>query len=239
MRAKGARSKMPSDECMCLFGDASVALFILSPARYLREFLSELFVADGAFCLVGSSDDGAEAISVVTGHDDAIILVDAGMPGGGSAAAELRDAGLTARLVVIGIAETIDEVIIWAEAGAIGYLSRQIGLGELVSGLKGIAAGEQVCAPHIASGLLNRIATGGQPAPDQPSVKSMLTERELQIARLIAKGMCNKDVARTLKVGVSTVKSHVHNLLAKSQLQRRAQLAEWLCRYEGPESSRI
>jgi DNA-binding NarL/FixJ family response regulator len=155
------------------------------------------------------------------------ILLDAAFEGCLGAVAQFRDVNPNVRVVALAIAETEQDVVSWAEVGAAGYIPRSAGLRELVQLLFDINNGRQACSGSVAFGLLRRISVvsrcGGS-CHEHPS-KSCLTRRELQISTLISEGFSNKEIARKLNIGLSTTKSHVHNVLAKLNMQRRAQVA--------------
>jgi two-component system nitrate/nitrite response regulator NarL len=152
------------------------------------------------------------------------IYVDA-FPGGRSAAAQLAAAIPEVRVVALALAETEENVLAWAEAGVAGYVPNTASVDDLVSMIDLISRGEQTCPSRIAGGLLRRIATAGAGAgpglPPPPVVP--LTQRELEIFNLLGEGLCNKDIARRLSISLGTTKSHVHNLLRKLSVQRRAE----------------
>ena len=91
-----------------------------------------------------------------------------------------------------------------------------------------IGTGKQPCSASVAAGLLQRIATSVAPQPKSESATQTLTPRELEIVRLISVGLSNKEIARRLNIGLATTKSHVHNALAKLNVQRRGQVASWM-----------
>ena len=85
---------------------------------------------------------------------------------------------------------------------------------------------EQLCSPRIASSLVRRIAIGLPTI--QSGERKSLTQRELEIVKLVSDGLSNKEIANSLKIGVATTKSHVHNVLGKLGLVRRGQAAQWM-----------
>jgi DNA-binding CsgD family transcriptional regulator len=120
-------------------------------------------------------------------------------------------------------------VIAWARAGVCGYVPRSIALSELVSLLKGIARGEQMCSRKIAASLLRQISRSRPELPPAfANTVRLLTAREVEVVGLIGTGLSNKEIARRLNIGLGTTKSHVHNALAKLDLKRRSQVAHWL-----------
>jgi two-component system nitrate/nitrite response regulator NarL len=140
----------------------------------------------------------------------------------------------SASVVALAIAETETSVIACAEAGAVGYVPRDASLADVAAVLRSVAAGETVCSPRIAAGLLRRLgarAAGAAAGASEPTAS--LTPREVQILALIEQGMSNKEIARRLCIAVATVKNHVHNILEKLQVQRRAEAAAHLRRTPG------
>jgi len=158
------------------------------------------------------------------------ILLDAALDGGLAAVSQLRDAVPCVRVVALAIMETEQEVISWAEAGVAGFIPRTATLADLVPLLSEIKEGRQPCSSRVAFCLLHRVAsTAGVngKAREVHGSTSLLTSRELQISALISAGYSNKEIARQLNIGLSTTKSHVHNLLRKLNLQRRSQVVDW------------
>jgi two-component system nitrate/nitrite response regulator NarL len=112
----------------------------------------------------------------------------------------------------------------------VGYVPRTAALADLVALLADIMRGEQNCSERVAGGLLRRITkvAGSRNTQSDRPLALTLTVRELQIIQLVGAGLSNKDIARRLNIGVSTTKSHVHNLLGKLALQSRSQVAAWM-----------
>jgi two-component system, NarL family, nitrate/nitrite response regulator NarL len=152
------------------------------------------------------------------------VLIDVAFPGGIQAAARLSAAVPEASVVALAIAETEENVLAWAEAGIAGYVPNTASVDDLVSLIEQIRRGEQTCPTRIVGSLLRRVGASERAAkPSLPSA-TPLTRRELEISRLIATGFSNKDIARRLGISLGTTKSHVHNLLGKLSVQRRAEV---------------
>lgn len=130
--------------------------------------------------------------------------------------------GLTVdtKVIALGLTEREQDVIACAEAGVAGYLPREGSGDDLLALIHSVARGEAVCSPRIAASLLRRVATLAAERRTVPGV-ARLTVRELEIVRLIAEGLSNKEIARHLFIDVRTVKNHVHNILEKLQVHRR------------------
>jgi DNA-binding NarL/FixJ family response regulator len=203
---------------------------IVSDVRFLRESLAELLPRGGVLSVSGLFADPWEAMQGLANHEPDIVLVDAALPDGPSAIGQVRGGAAQFSVVVIAVAETAEEVVAWAEAGASGYIPRTAGIAEIVPLLVNIRRGEQPCPASVAAGLLRRISNGGGPTGkhQQTASSPALTSREVQIAQLIAAGMSNKDIARRLSIRLPTAKTHVHNILGKLNLQRRGQTANWM-----------
>jgi two-component system, NarL family, nitrate/nitrite response regulator NarL len=154
-----------------------------------------------------------------------IVLLDVAFPGGIEAATSLAAALPDARLVALAIAETIENVLAWAETGIAGYVPNTASVQDLVALIKQIWRGEQTCPTNIVGSLLRRLGAAGRTGNPATSWSlPPLTRRELEISQLVASGLSNKAIARRLGISLSTTKSHVHNILGKLSLQRRAEL---------------
>ena len=136
------------------------------------------------------------------------------------------------RIVVSSVRETEDDVVVWAEAGVIGYIPRTTPLGDFVRLIMDIHSGEQVCSGRVAAGLLRRIAhaANGSTRHNRLVAVPELTRRERQTAELIKSGLSDKEIARRLNISLGTTKSHVHNLLGKLNARRRTEVADHLRR---------
>jgi len=131
---------------------------------------------------------------------------------------------------VFAVIETEENVIAWAQVGVAGYVPSTAALGELTTLLRDISDGKQTCSALVVPGLLRQIASDAHFGVADPASLALLTARELEILRLIDAGLSNKDIARRLAISSGTTKSHVHNLLAKLNVQRRGQAAAWIHR---------
>src|SRR5262249_52174456 len=134
------------------------------------------------------------------------------------------------RVVVIAVEEITEKVVAWGEAGVAGYIPRTASVADIVPLLVEIMRGEQTCSANVAAGLLHRLSNvGTSKTRDQRlTLVPVLTTRESEIAQMIAAGMSNKEIARSLNIGLSTAKTHVHHLLGKLNFQRRGQAANWM-----------
>ena len=189
--------------------------------------MAELLPQTGELSISGLFADARKAIQDLASSQPDIVLVDAALPGGLAAVRQIRSVARQLSVVVLAVAETAEEIVAWAEAGASGYIPRTAGMAEIAPLMVDITRGIQPCPASVASGLLRRISNGGALNGEHKNITTSpsLTPREAQIAQMIAVGMSNKDIARRLSIELATAKTHVHNILGKLNLQRRGQTA--------------
>lgn len=163
--------------------------------------------------------NGEEALRMAHLHQPDVVLMDLVMPGmdGITATRQLRHELPRTEVVVLSSALEDTLVIGAVRAGAIGYLLKDSQADELCKAIKAAAAGQVHLAPQAAKHLMREIRT-----PEYPEA---LTERELDVLRLLAQGVSNKEIARHLSLGEKTVKTHVSNILSKFNVQSRTQVA--------------
>jgi DNA-binding NarL/FixJ family response regulator len=203
--------------------------------RFAAESLAETLERDASVSVVGVCTDVSEAVALSAALQADIIVLDARITDGIAALRRALGVAPGMRVVVSAVRETEDDVVAWAEAGAIGYIPRTTPLGDFVRLIVEIHSGKQMCSGQIAAGLLRRIAhtASRNNGCNGLLIVPALTKRERQTAELIKSGLSDKEIARRLDISVATTKVHVHNLLTKLNLRRRSQVAEYL-RYPGP-----
>jgi DNA-binding NarL/FixJ family response regulator len=185
----------------------------------LREGLRMLLDLDPELEVVGEAANGVEAVRLAHEVRPDIVLMDLVMPemdGVAATWAIRRDAPGTE---VLALTSVLDDASISGaiEAGAIGYLLKNTHAATLCSAIKAAADGQVQLAPQVAARLIRRAKPAAVPPP--------LSERETEVLRLIVQGYANKEIARRLKLGTETVKTHVSNLLSKLGVQSRTQAA--------------
>ena len=200
----------------------SVDVFVLIAVRLYRDGLADALTRDPRFRVVGSAgafqDARAQLESLPRPPD--VVLVDLGLPERAGITRVLHAGWPSACIVALAVAEADDEVLLWAEAGVTGLVSRDARLSEVLEAVEAAARHEVLVTPAMAAVLLRRVASlaGQRGVGDCP----VLTQREREIVRLIGLSLSNKEIAATLRIELSTVKNHVHNILEKLQVRRRA-----------------
>jgi two-component system nitrate/nitrite response regulator NarL len=204
--------------------NAPASALIVSEVRFLRESLAEVLTHAAGIHVCGQSGTLAQALAIAQAQRPEIVLLDVAFPGGVQAAKSLSAALPEVSVVALAIAETEENVLAWAEAGIAGYVPNTASVDDLISLIGQIRRGEQTCPTRIVGSLLRRIGASERPAKLPLPTVVPLTRRELEISRLIATGFSNKAIARRLGISLGTTKSHVHNLLGKLSVQRRAEV---------------
>ena len=182
--------------------------------------------------VVGEAATGEAATRQVEELLPDVVVMDLNMPGMGGVEATLRlttVAPLT-RVLVLSVSAEQDDVVDAVMAGACGYLLKDASAEEIVRGIGAAAAGESLISPRIAAKLLARVREEEAPPKAEVDVRTELSERELEVVRLVAAGLSNEEIADQLVVSPKTVKKHVANLLSKLQLENRVQVAGYAIR---------
>jgi two-component system, NarL family, nitrate/nitrite response regulator NarL len=195
---------------------------VLSSVRIHREGLSHVLDAESGISVVDASPSLQEAGPRLVAASAEVVLLDLSVDHPILAMRRLsRLPGI--RVVAFGVPDRQEEIVACAEAGMAGYVTREGTVAELVQTIRDAARGKFRCPPHIAAGLLRRVAAlagdDGQPPPPG------LTAREREILQLLDHGLSNKEIARLLSIQVATVKNHVHNILGKLGVRKRADAA--------------
>jgi DNA-binding NarL/FixJ family response regulator len=175
--------------------------------------------------VVGEASDGAEAVSRAEELTPDVILLDLNMPGvdGLTALRELRERGVSARVLVLTSVGERARVLPVVRAGAAGYLYKDVDPHALVQAIRAVHDGHVLFAPEAADAML---------AADQGEKGTTpLTEREREVLVQIARGRSNREIARVLVVSEKTIKTHVSNILMKLGLQDRTQAALYAVRH--------
>ena len=189
-----------------------------------REGTRNLIEQEQDIEVIGEASDGEEAIELVTKLHPDVALVDIAMPKvNGIEATRQMKARYPATAVLILTAYDNDQYIFaLLEAGAAGYLLKNVSGKELVNAIRAVYAGEAVLHPAIAHKVFNRLVTSEQ-KPGSIVQLNDLSEREMEILRLAAKGMTNKDIADKLFLSRRTVQSHLSNIFRKMNVGSRTE----------------
>jgi len=202
----------------------SIRILIADDHSVVRQGLKMFLGLDPELEVVGEAANGEEAVRKAGELHPDVVLMDLLMPkmDGVTATATIRRAQPDTEVIALTSVLEDATVVAAVRAGAIGYLLKDTQADELCGAIHAAAAGQVRLAPQAAARLMNEVRT-----PENPD---MLTEREIEVLRLLAQGQANKEIARSLHIAEKTVKTHVSNILAKLGLQSRTQAALYALR---------
>jgi DNA-binding NarL/FixJ family response regulator len=206
-----------------------ISLVVIAPVRFYRDGLAALFAERDGFDVVATAVAHADGVARVRETEPDVALVALGPGAGLPLVRDLVDTVPGTRVVMLGIMDDDPEVLLLAEAGAAGYVTTDASSDEVVLVVESVARGELPCSPRIAAALLQHVATLAR-EQRAPLALDTLTFREREIVELINEGLSNKEIASGLSISVTTVKNHVHNILEKLNVSRRAEAAAVLRR---------
>jgi DNA-binding NarL/FixJ family response regulator len=198
---------------------------ILAELRLYREGLEQVLSREG-FDVTGAAAADEHCLKQIMELAPDVVLLDMETPGSLGIVRTIRLSVSAVRVVALAVPDDEKSVVNCAEAGVSGYVTRDQSIEDVMAAVESVARGEMIASPRLAATLLRRVtalaADHGSPAHGE----ARLTPRELEIVALIGQRRSNKQIARDLCIEVNTVKNHVHSILKKLHVDRRADAAE-------------
>ena len=175
---------------------------------------------------MGQAGDGTEAVERASESLPDVVLMDVRMPrsSGIEACRAIKDVAPSAKIIILTMSDEEEDLFEAIRAGASGYLLKDIPLDEVSEAVRAVYGGQSLISPAMAGKLLTEfaaLAKRDQDAPPQQLPAPKLTDREMQVLKLVARGMNNRDIAKELFISDNTVKNHVRNILEKLQIHSR------------------
>jgi DNA-binding NarL/FixJ family response regulator len=203
-----------------------IRALIVDDHALFRRGLEMVLAAEDDIELVGEASDGAEAVQKAGEALPDVVLMDIRMPksSGIEACRAMKEVAPSSKIVMLTISDEEEDLFEAIRAGASGYLLKDIPLDEVADVVRAVHGGQSLINPSMAAKLLTEFATLNkrdqeERAEQVPAPK--LTDREMQVLKLVAKGMNNRDIAKELFISENTVKNHVRNILEKLQIHSR------------------
>ena len=203
-----------------------IRVLIVDDHALFRRGLEMVLAEEPDIELVGEASDGTEAVAKAGEALPDVILMDIRMPksSGIEACRAMKEVAPSAKIVMLTISDEEEDLFEAIRAGASGYLLKDIPYDEVADVVRAVHGGQSLINPSMAAKLLTEFAAlakrdGEERAQEVPAPK--LTDREMEVLRLVARGMNNRDIAKELFISENTVKNHVRNILEKLQIHSR------------------
>jgi len=210
-------------------GNERIGVFLADDHAVVRAGLEALIGTEEQMTVVGTAADGEEAIAKVALLNPDVILLDLQMPrkSGIEAISAIKAHDPEARILVLTSFSEDDKVFAAIKAGASGYLLKDATPEELLQAIRQVHSGKSSLAPEIARKVIQEL---NRPT-SLPPTEEPLTEREVEILQLVARGYSNQQIAETLVISERTARTHISNILAKLHLANRTQAALYALRH--------
>ncbi len=212
-------------------GQDSLRVLIVDDHDLFRSGLRNLLEEEGVN-IIGEAAAGQEALQIVRELAPDVVVMDLNMPGMGGVEATRHISSIAplTRVLMLTISDQDNDVIDAILAGACGYLLKDSSIQDLMAGIRAAARGESLISPTIAAKVLQRIRASSSQPEIESTIRSELSDREIQVLKLIANGKDNAMIAGELHISPKTVKNHISNILMKLQIENRIQAAVYAVR---------
>jgi DNA-binding NarL/FixJ family response regulator len=209
----------------------SLRILLVDDHDLFRTGLRNLLEEQGVH-VIGEAAAGNEALRLTRELAPDVVVMDLNMPGmsGVEATRHISAVAPLTRVLVLTISDQDTDVMDAILAGACGYLLKDASIQELMRGIQSAALGESLISPHIASKVLQRVRASTTSPAIAETIRSELSDREIEVLKLIANGKDNAQIAAELHISPKTVKNHISNILMKLQIENRIQAAVYAVR---------
>jgi DNA-binding NarL/FixJ family response regulator len=203
---------------------SAIRLMLVDDHTVVRDGLSAMLSRQDDFQVVGQATNGLEAVEKFRELKPDVVLMDLRMPqlDGVEAMRRIRAENSDARFIVLTTFDTDEYIFDAIEAGAKGYLLKDASRDELFLAVRAVHRGESLIEPGVAARVLDRLAQLSRHQA-QPDPSDLLSEREVEVLQLMARGSANKQIAAALSISESTVKTHVANIFQKLDVNHRTE----------------
>jgi DNA-binding NarL/FixJ family response regulator len=210
----------------------ALRVLIVDDHDLFRTGLRNLLEVEDGIDIIGEAAGGQEAVKIVRELAPDVVVMDLNMPGMGGVEATRHITTLAplTRVVMLTISDQDNDVIDAILAGACGYLLKDSSIQDLMAGIRAAALGESLISPTIAAKVLQRLRASSTRPEIETTIRAELSDREIEVLKLIANGKDNAMIAAELHISPKTVKNHISNILMKLQIDNRIQAAVYAVR---------
>ncbi|MCL5045343.1 MAG: response regulator transcription factor [Actinobacteria bacterium] len=208
-----------------------IRVLLVDDHTILREGIKMLLEAQPDVEVVGEAEDGEEAVAKARALKPDVVLMDVAMPklNGLEATRQIKKEDPGAQVLILSMHETEEYILPILEAGASGYVVKQTAAQELVSAIRAVYNGNSFLYPTVARKVIESFLRRSQPAKPDPA-HDVLTERELEILKMVAEGLTNQQIAEKLFLSIKTVQAHRANIMEKLDIHDRVELVKYAIR---------
>jgi DNA-binding NarL/FixJ family response regulator len=210
-----------------------IRVMICDDHALFRRGLIMVLEAEDDIEVVAEAEDGEDAVEKAAEFVPDVVLMDVRMPGvdGIEATRRIAEKVPTAKILMLTVSDEEEDLYEAIKAGATGYLLKEVSIEEVAPAARAVVAGQSLISPSMASKLLGEFSNLAKRAEERTSVPApRLTERELEVLRLVAQGKSNREIAGDLYISENTVKNHVRNILEKLHLHTRMEAVMYAVR---------
>ena len=207
-------------------------VLIVDDHDLFRSGLRNLLDVEQGVQVIGEANGGQEALRIVRELAPDVVVMDLNMPGmsGVDATRHITAVAPLTRVVMLTISDQDNDVIDAILAGACGYLLKDSSIQDLMAGIRAAAMGESLISPTIVAKVLQRVRASSTRPEIENTIRAELSDREIEVLKLIANGKDNAMIAAELHISPKTVKNHISNILMKLQIDNRIQAAVYAVR---------
>jgi DNA-binding NarL/FixJ family response regulator len=200
-----------------------IRVVVVDDQELFRRGLVMLLSVEDDIEVVGEASDGDGATELAAAAVPDVVLLDVRMPrsSGIEACAAIKEVAPTANIIMLTMSDDEDDLYDAIKSGAAGYLLKDASIEQVAQAIRLVADGQSLISPSMAVKLLDEFKSIASRGSRSDPIAPRLTERELEVLKLVARGLGNKDIAKDLFISENTVKNHIRNILEKLQLHSR------------------
>jgi DNA-binding NarL/FixJ family response regulator len=209
-----------------------IRVAVIDDQELFRRGLVMLVGAEDDIEVVGEASDGEEAAALAEEKAPDVILMDVRMPklSGTEACVTIKQVAPSAKIIMLTMSDEEVDLYDAIKNGASGYLLKDASIDEVSQAIRLVADGQSLISPSMAAKLLEEFKTISRTGGKPEEIAPRLTDRELEVLNLVARGLNNREIARDLYISENTVKNHVRNILEKLQLHSRMEAVMYAVR---------